>query len=99
MFTGVSPHRLTHAASCPAIAIYADCVNWSALPGIHFLRCLSEKQDVDGRDIRREDSASRFLPGHDDMGDNRFYLPAIVTRSRIISDPGLFLTAICAPSR
>jgi len=63
----------------------------SALPGIHVLRCLSEKQDVDGRDIRREDGASRLLPGHNDMGDNRLYLPAIVTRSRIIRWPWLVL--------
>jgi hypothetical protein len=33
------------------------------VPGIHVYR--SEEQDVDGRDIGREDGALRLLPGHD----------------------------------
>jgi len=61
------------------------------VPGIHVFRPQQQKQDVDGRDIRREDGASRLLPGHNDMGDNRLYLPAIVTRSRIIRWPWLVL--------
>ena len=33
------------------------------MPGIHVLR-IRRKEDVDGRDFRREDGASRLLPGH-----------------------------------
>jgi hypothetical protein len=42
------------------------------VPGIHVFLPQQQRQDVDGRDIRREDGASRLLPGHDDAGDNHF---------------------------
>ena len=34
------------------------------MPGIHVLR-IRHKEGVDGRAFRREDRASRLLPGHD----------------------------------
>jgi hypothetical protein len=36
----------------------ADCVNLSAMPGIHVFLCFV--QDVDGRDIWREDALRAF---------------------------------------
>ena len=33
------------------------------MPGIHVL-WIRHEEDVDGRDFRREDGASRLLPGH-----------------------------------
>jgi hypothetical protein len=34
------------------------------VPGIHALLCC-ETKDVDGRDVVREDGATRLMPGHD----------------------------------
>jgi len=34
------------------------------MPGIH---AFEKKQDVDGRDFRHEDGASRLSPGHDEF--------------------------------
>jgi hypothetical protein len=38
--TGLSDASRRLNSSCPAIAIYADCVNLSALPGIHVFAAL-----------------------------------------------------------
>jgi hypothetical protein len=37
------------------------------MPAIHVFGA-QQKQGVDGRDVRREDGASRLLPGHDEVG-------------------------------
>src|SRR6185312_4844148 len=39
---------------------YADCVNLSAMPGIHVLRRLREKEDVDSRNEPGQDDFTNF---------------------------------------
>jgi hypothetical protein len=47
------------------MVIFPLCVMAGLDPAIHALINLSGHEDVDALGIRREDGASRLLPGHD----------------------------------
>jgi hypothetical protein len=64
------------------------------VPAIHVFLTVSTKEDVDARDIWREDGASRLLPGHGVWRERRscpgrafarhfFVLPESFTASKV----------------
>src|SRR5258708_12430534 len=70
------------------------------IPAIHVL-FFGDKQDVDARDFRREDGASRLLPGHDGPGVIRSFssillaLPAALISFLISSAPAYADLKLC----
>jgi uncharacterized membrane protein len=70
------------------------------IPAIHVL-FFGDKQDVDARDFRREDGASRLSPGHDGLGVIRSFssillaLPAALISFLISSAPAYADLKLC----